>query len=193
MQHVHRRATERFVWLLAVTIAALGLLAAQSVGFDAALIGSPGANPCDQGNAGASNPNCQDGEFTPPEDDDDGDDDADDPGAPGEPGEPGTPAVPASCTEFVEALADGGAPAELTDGLQTLCDAIEGDDGSDPNEPGDPAEGNLLSDGCQELIDALSEATAEEVGELGAVCDALGELPLDQLPLDEVPLPLGLG
>lgn len=186
MQHVQRRIAERFVWVLAILVAAAGLVAAQTIALD---VTTAGANPCEKGQAGANNPNCQDGEFTPPEDDEADEDE-------GEGG--GAPALPASCSELVDALADGGAPAELTDGLQQLCDAAEGGDGEPGDEepgdgePGDEDEdagegGNALQAGCDDLVDAVADATADELRELGAVCDGLG-----MLPLDEAPLPLGL-
>ena len=79
------------------------------------------------------------------------------------------------CTSLVDAFEENGAPAELTDGLRQLCDAIEGNGNGDDEDEGD--EGNPVSDGCDTLVDELSANVDEAFEEAGALCDGLEAVP----------------
>ena len=95
--------------------------------------------------------------------DDDDDDDEENGNGNGDAGE---------CTTLVDAIEDGGAPAELTDGLRQICDAIEGDDDDDGN-----GEGNPVSEGCDTLVGELADTVDDSVGEAGALCEGLEAIP----------------
>ena len=86
------------------------------------------------------------------------------------------------CESFVDQLESNGAPAPLSEGAQTFCDALDGGGGGFPPAPpeGDPRD--ILAGYCDTFVEQLAGTPAppQLVGGAQMFCDALsggGEFP----------------
>jgi hypothetical protein len=149
----HWRTLASLVFALALIVGTMGVAVAQQ-----------GGQPKD-----GDHPACQNSNNPPDwcDDQDDGDDGGDgDDGDDGGDGE--EPGFPEDCSGVVDAFREGGAPEEMTDGMQQLCDAFEGDGNGDD---GDDGEGSPIGEGCDALVDGLSENIDEGFEEARALCE----------------------